>query len=241
MIWRLTLEPRVVEVQHRWSKRYQCGGDIEDEPYYCSCVTLPVALKVSHDSRDAILPMYPLCFASESSKPVIRFNFSLDTLYIDETFDKHLFDFLERLSPSEIVRLEIIAISDKAGYALDKDDKKGRKYWARLGTYIEKLSGLKNILTVHSLPSILRAHYTAEMKIGQSARAELWYRTSVQYSSTKDPGMQLFEDIPPPVAQRLIQWLDMTIKEIPIAGDGSVHRGRGDWVDKRTKPVFGWD
>lgn len=238
MIWRLTLEPRVVEVEHGW----RIGNSRnEDEDCYYSRINLPIALNVCHDSRDAIIPLYPLCFAADSSRPMIRFNFSLDTLYIDDTFGEYVFDFLENLKPIEMARLKLIAISDKVGYDLHDTDKKGHAYWARLGGCIERLSGLKTILTVHHLPSILRGQYNAALKQGQHARAELWYRISVDYSSTKDRGMHLFEDIPCQVAQRLCQRLHLKAEEMPVAGNGSVHRGRGDWVDKRTKPVFGWD
>ncbi|CZR62904.1 uncharacterized protein PAC_12801 [Phialocephala subalpina] len=163
-IWHLTLQPRVVEIEFQWKERY--GINNEDKLYasYYSRIPLPVALKVCRDSRNAVLPFYPLCFASFLSRPKIRFNLFFDTLYIDDTFGKHLFELLGNLNPIKMAGLQNMAISDLAGSNYYEDDDKGHKYWARLGTLIEKIFGLKNILTVHSLPSILRHNYMAAMK-----------------------------------------------------------------------------
>lgn len=71
IIWRLTLQPRIVEVKF-----------IESRGFYTRVPT-PTALQVYRDSRRALLASYPTCFGNVIYTPLILFNFSLDTLYFD--------------------------------------------------------------------------------------------------------------------------------------------------------------
>ncbi|CZR58665.1 uncharacterized protein PAC_08557 [Phialocephala subalpina] len=116
MIWRLTLEPRVVEV--RWTSTRTISNKVHDpldielhfietdhdpnelmslDPaneiryYSTSNAKLPINFRVCRDSRHAVDALYPLCFASKSHSAGVRFNLSLDTLFFDEFFDQRVY------------------------------------------------------------------------------------------------------------------------------------------------------
>lgn len=122
-IWFLSLPPRVVEVL--WCERTK--GDAQrtegfraenpsDDIQFFSYTPLPAALIVCHDSRDFVLPFYPICFASKTSDPQVRFNFSLDTLYFARDDDrvttgmKELIELMCYMNPVERPRLERLAL-----------------------------------------------------------------------------------------------------------------------------------
>lgn len=70
IIWRMTLEPRIVELEYCASGFFELYSD-------------PPALLVCQDSRNAVIDQYPLCFGTTTQPARTRFNFALDTLYID--------------------------------------------------------------------------------------------------------------------------------------------------------------
>lgn len=127
MIWRLSLEPRMVEVL--WAEtdgQIALMPQLEDlehghaEPFslitdvvFFSLAKLPIALKVNQDSRNAVLPLYPLCFKSISYEAYVRFNFSLDTLYVDQGLGRFAVPLLINHKFMEAPRLQKIAISEK--------------------------------------------------------------------------------------------------------------------------------
>lgn len=104
MIWKLTLEPRFVEIR---PKAHNHAGFITLTPP-------PTALLVCRDSRDAVLRFYPnlldkeyvinskkLTFSSRAAtvaSPGVRFNSSMDTLYLDWRIAGNLDIFLKQMS-----------------------------------------------------------------------------------------------------------------------------------------------
>jgi hypothetical protein len=109
--------------------------------------TLPTAFYVCLDARNAVIPLYPKCFASKLYGPRVRFNLALDTLYLDDLTDPdECKDFLENLSGVEAGRLENLAFTDMPG--LPDDDDESYEIWENLDSWLmEKLPGLKTILS----------------------------------------------------------------------------------------------
>ncbi|KAF7875233.1 hypothetical protein EAF04_002405 [Stromatinia cepivora] len=105
-IWRMTLEVRLVEV---WPK----GGKYDG---FCSRTPLPAAMKACRDSRTAVLPLYPLLFGGVVIEASIRFNFDLDTLYIDWKIQERLASFLLSITPHEAGKFQSIAIDGDIRY-----------------------------------------------------------------------------------------------------------------------------
>ncbi|CZT03786.1 uncharacterized protein RAG0_10431 [Rhynchosporium agropyri] len=100
MIWNLSLEARTVEIQ--WT---------ENRGFFTRVLT-PVALRVCHDSRDAVKSQYPHCFGNVIYKPVTAFNFSLDTLYVDHDLQHQALHFLGSLSAKEVAKVKYLAVDD---------------------------------------------------------------------------------------------------------------------------------
>jgi hypothetical protein len=97
-IWNLTLEPRVVEVVFE-----------EQQGFHLKAV-LPVALRVCRDSREAVMPHYPLSFGSYWFPAVTRFNFTLDTLLLTDQLQEDMPWFFSTMSRKELGQLRHIAI-----------------------------------------------------------------------------------------------------------------------------------
>ncbi len=100
LIWKTTLTSRCVEVDYR------------EEVGFTSHSKLPIALFISKESRDLVLPYYPVCFDGLFSESRVRFNFAIDTLYIDlgsEDSLPHLFD---TFTPLEIDSLRYLALDE---------------------------------------------------------------------------------------------------------------------------------
>jgi hypothetical protein len=72
IIWRLSLLPRIVEIL---ASNF-CAG-------FYSQAALPAALHACWESRQAVEALYPSCFGSFLQPERVRFNFDLDTLYLD--------------------------------------------------------------------------------------------------------------------------------------------------------------
>lgn len=289
MIWRLTLEPRIVEVDwkiiwkediRRWKKeldRLEKAGDpqklltfLEDDArlresirahdensiLYTAIATLPTAFRVCNDSRTAVMPLYPLSFASNTGRLEIRFNFALDTLYIDPSFQEKLFGFLDSLSSLEMARLTNVAINEGVSVGLDSDDYFAKKYWTRLGTYIDKMTGLKSIFTLDEVdhPVCTRMRVvenelendlvTRHLLSGRRAELELELTSLEDLFSDLMSGMdskewlvEIFERYPNELMTRLtLEHTNFDEYEMFVAD--TVHSV--DWVSKRAKPAWLW-
>ncbi|KAM0151742.1 hypothetical protein ACHAPG_008080 [Botrytis cinerea] len=99
-IWRLTLEPRLVEVRPKYEYR---------DVFY-STAPLPIAMTVCKDSERAVQSLYPKCFGSWLGPATIRFNFKIDTLYLDWKIQEHLMSFLLSISLQEAEKIQFLAL-----------------------------------------------------------------------------------------------------------------------------------
>lgn len=116
---------------------------------------LPAALYACRESREAVLPLYPLCFASATHPRSTRFNLSLDILCITRMSIEEIADLLGALRPMEMSRLSNLAIEER--WAMPHNAQY-REAWVKL---VNKLTGLKNILVFRDLLSPLQnfVHY----------------------------------------------------------------------------------
>jgi hypothetical protein len=92
------MEPRVVEITY----------DLPDGFY--STALYPVALTVCQESRKALLPHYALCFGTIFHPPKTRFNFSLDTLYLDNSFEEDVPHLFGAMGERELKGLRYVAL-----------------------------------------------------------------------------------------------------------------------------------
>ncbi|XMA14401.1 hypothetical protein WAI453_007192 [Rhynchosporium graminicola] len=100
IIWWATCVTRVVEIEYD-----------EEEGFTPRCCD-PIALKVCKESRDTIIQAYPLCFGSIFHPAKTRFNFILDTLYIDNELEENVPHFFSTFGPLEISSLQTLALED---------------------------------------------------------------------------------------------------------------------------------
>ena len=92
----------------------------EDQGFY-TWEPAPAALQVCKDSRAAVMSQYPLCFGSAWFKSRIRFNFKIDTIYIDNSFIEHLPQFFSLLDEEARRSLRYLAI-DATEFLCDAHD-----------------------------------------------------------------------------------------------------------------------
>lgn len=98
IIWKLTLQPRVVEIQ------------FDPNRGFYNRVPTPAALRVCKDSRAEIIKLYPTCFGNHVYPPSTLFNFRIDTLYVDECLQTHTLLLLASLKDHEMKGLRFMAI-----------------------------------------------------------------------------------------------------------------------------------
>lgn len=70
----------------------------------------PVALGLCRESRNAVLPYYPLCFGTIFHPAKTRFNFDLDTLYMDNAFEEEIPHLFAAMGEKEIKGLKYVAV-----------------------------------------------------------------------------------------------------------------------------------
>lgn len=228
----------------------------EDSILYTAIATLPTAFRVCHDSRTAVMPQYPFSFGSKTGRPEIRFNFALDTLYIDPSFQEKLFGFLDSLSPLEMARLTNVAINEGVSVGVDSDDYFAKKYWTRLGTYLDKMAGLKSIVTLDEVDhpvctrmrivenelenDLVAGHLSSNRiaELGQELTSlEDLFSDLMSGMDSKDWCVEIFERYPIELMERLIlEYTNFDEYEMFVAN--TVHSV--DWVSKRTKPAWLW-
>ncbi|KAL2072643.1 hypothetical protein VTL71DRAFT_11986 [Oculimacula yallundae] len=98
MVWEASCFPRVVEIEY------------EEETGFTPRCADPIALKVCKESRNTIIQSYPLCFGSIFHQAKTRFNFSIDTLYIDGDLDENVPHFFSTFGSLEISSLQVLAM-----------------------------------------------------------------------------------------------------------------------------------
>lgn len=153
-----------------------------------------------------------------------------------------MFSLLKNLTLMEMTKLANIAISDNAGYAIDEADWFGDKYWEELGDLIRSLPGLRNIFTVHDIAEPLKEISRYYELLYDHLFAASLASAAFEYSLDEREdrySLELCNDYP----DELIQRFGFTNEDIEfqrlISEEFSDHRGNGDWVDERTKPIWG--
>jgi hypothetical protein len=146
IIWKMTLQPRVVELA-----RYPDAG-------FRALVSHPPALEVSRDSRAATIQLYPLCFGTYWYAPTTRFNYALDTIYLDYGILHELAFFVAILSQSELSQIRYLAL-DMSLFVDERYISVGDN-----GTYQETLSGgLERVVNV--LPALEQLTEVHDMRV----------------------------------------------------------------------------
>jgi len=116
------------------------------------------------------------------------------------------------------------------------------KYWAELGTCLERLHGLRNVLTVHNVGQVLGQILTFRRHELDYDRKVLLHQLSFQhswYTISKYKFVEFFDDFP----SELNECINFSKEEMPFAEMESDHVRAlctSDWLDKRTRHVFGW-
>lgn len=110
LIWHATLKPRVVNIL------YKIGSNLSP---ITSSVGLPIALKVCHESRSIIIPLYPKHFGSVLLPPRIRVNFELDTVYLADRKIDFVASFFSILSQAELDGIQYFAVNSKLCRAIE--------------------------------------------------------------------------------------------------------------------------
>ncbi|TVY75859.1 hypothetical protein LSUE1_G006937 [Lachnellula suecica] len=147
MIWYLTLQPRVVELA------------FQAEHGFYSRVRVPPALGVCSDSRRAVSHLYALRFGSALDEPAISFNFSLDTLYFDESFGAYLLRFLTLLKDEELKQIRYLAIdSDIKELSYTNHRYYDHDHFNALRKVANIMPELKELLIVNVLNEIYHDH-----------------------------------------------------------------------------------
>ncbi|PVH85900.1 hypothetical protein DL98DRAFT_22584 [Cadophora sp. DSE1049] len=196
MIWRLTLEPRVVEMEYE-----------EEQGFFTTC-NLPSALKVCQESRSTVKKLYPECFTSLWHRRGPLFNFSLDTLYLAHHFFDDMVLFLSVLREREINNLRYLAIeADHFEYGCScgecHNPLQGHENFERFKSVLTSLARLEEITIVYALE--------AELDFETDKLGWRWYTDAAEKSSA----MRLMDDLPPEVTvsgnlgmERKSDWCD---------------------------------
>ncbi|KAF8861041.1 hypothetical protein BDZ45DRAFT_740640 [Acephala macrosclerotiorum] len=255
IIWRFSLQPRVVEVEY---------VELKGKRQYYSRAALPSAFYICHDSHNAVIPCYPRYFGSKQCSPTVLFNPSLDTLYLEHFFEEKLLDFFEDLGDRELVRLENIAISEIAGMGLGGLGAgiQALENWEKLGIWMKKLPALRNLLIVQEITTCL--NWIAECcKEEELERAKVLedFCNFCWYDGQQERCMEVYDHFPEELTRRF----DFTVEEATYqsehtsailgrftSSDGDDQEAEHDlpvdsgpishqqWLEKRTRAVWGW-
>lgn len=292
MIWRFSIQPRVVEVLEketleedinthtngvpndssvddvdRLSLRYKrqvyweavrSGERLEDETseaennllarYFSFANTmLPPALYVCHESRDTLLPLYPYCFASETHPAGVRFNLAVDTLYVDIGLEENLVNFMASFGPMELSKLRNFAIADDLGYGNENE------FWQRVGSFVDKLTDLKNVPLVRDVancldaifqemwpqsnPYILLSPVQVVEKFPLNRKVQLVYKMMEDCEVISYNCIEFREEFP----HELLRQLDFTEEELPLPSPYGDQAWRDqEWITENATAVWGW-
>jgi hypothetical protein len=133
-IWERTLRPRIVLIEKDPSR--------DKDAEFKSPTRLPSALSACRESRNAMLPFYPLCFGSVWYPPVIRFNLSLDTLFITDPLELPLLFGIMKVKELDSIR-HIAMSSRQAGVV------RSPRYIQGFQRAFKSLSSLRELLIVY--------------------------------------------------------------------------------------------
>ncbi|KAE9381207.1 hypothetical protein N431DRAFT_392183 [Stipitochalara longipes BDJ] len=139
LIWETSCESRTVEITY------------DSDDGFLSNVDPPIALEVCQESRNHLLNNYPLCFGSIYHPAKIRFNFSIDTLYVDNSMEDDMAHVFSTFREREISSLKYLAIDNYYGNAPIEDD---YDPYEGLKRAVKSLTGLRELLVVFHVDSL---------------------------------------------------------------------------------------
>lgn len=141
IIWRLTLNSRVVEIEFT-----ELRG-------FFTRVATPTALQVCRDSRRAVITFYPTCFGNIMYSPQIVFNFLLDTLYFDMSFHSQVLHFLASLKETEVKRIQSIAADSEMWFSWEYDGEVEVDVFSIIKKVVPTMVALKEFMLVFNAAS----------------------------------------------------------------------------------------
>jgi hypothetical protein len=124
------------------SRHIEIESKLDEDVDFWSPAPIPSVLQVCRESRNFALPLYPLCFGSSWYPPVVRFNLSLDVLYIRDT--NALCYFFGTMTPTEVSGLRYIAVEAPTMTILHRTEPGFERA-------LKSLSGLKEVYIVYDL------------------------------------------------------------------------------------------
>jgi hypothetical protein len=139
LIWKTTCESRTVEIAY------------DSDDGFTTILDPPTALEVCRESRNLLISHYPLCFGSIYHPAKIRFNFSLDTLYLDNSLEDDLAHVFSTFREREISSLKYLAIDTYFGTAAFEEDFSPFEGVKRA---VKSLTGLKELLIVYHVDNL---------------------------------------------------------------------------------------
>ncbi|KAF8854118.1 hypothetical protein BDZ45DRAFT_806109 [Acephala macrosclerotiorum] len=141
LIWEAMCQPRTVELEYD-----------EDFPEgFSSRAMNPKVLEVCRESRKTVIDSYPLCFGSVFFPAKVRFNFAIDTLFIDNDFEENLPHLFSTFKDAEINGLKHLALEQYyvVGYNLEDG-----KLAEGLRRALDSLKSLKEVQVVFDIESL---------------------------------------------------------------------------------------
>jgi len=139
LIWDTTCQSRLIEVEY------------DSLDGFSSNVGHPIALEVCQEARNAVINNYPLCFGSIFHPAKIRFNFAIDTLYIDTSVEDDMAHLFSTFREREISGLRYLAIDATFGNPEDEHEFEGVK------RAVKALEGLRELLIVFNVETLSRS------------------------------------------------------------------------------------
>lgn len=111
----------------------------------------PKVLEVCRESRKTVIDSYPLCFGSVFFPAKVRFNFAIDTLFIDNDFEENLPHLFSTFKDAEINGLKHLALEQYyvVGYNLEDG-----KLAEGLRRALDSLKSLKEVQVVFDIESL---------------------------------------------------------------------------------------
>ncbi|KUJ22671.1 uncharacterized protein LY89DRAFT_664468 [Mollisia scopiformis] len=138
LIFEAMCKPRTIEVLYE-------GYEVIDARGFYTYAPSPPALDICRESRNTVISRYPLCFGSVFFPATVRFNFELDTLFLDEHFREDLPHLVSTFKDAEFNGLRYLALSD---YYLVPYTDSDLRLDENLQRTLEALKSLKELLLV---------------------------------------------------------------------------------------------
>lgn len=134
-------QPRTVELEY----------DDDFPEGFSSRAMNPKVLEVCQESRNTVIDSYPLCFGSVFFPAKVRFNFAIDTLFIDNDFEENLPHLFSTFKDAEINGLRYLALEQYyvLGYNLEDG-----KLAEGLKRALDSLKALKEVQVVFDIESL---------------------------------------------------------------------------------------